>query len=70
MRPSITAMVAGTAPAAAISASTARAVARFSGCGMPWVMIVDSRATSGRRAAMASATAVEKASGGVMAPRR
>ena len=37
--------------------------------GMPWVMMVDSSATSGRRAAMASATSAEKASGGVMAPR-
>ena len=70
MRPSITAMVAGTAPAARMSASTARAVSTFVGRGMPWVMMVDSRATSGRRAAKASATSVAKARGGaVMGPR-
>ena len=38
--------------------------------GMPWVMIVDSSATSGRRAAIASATSAEKASGrAIMAAR-
>ena len=66
----MTAIVAGVAPAARTSASTARAVSRFCGAGMPWVMIVDSSATSGRRAAMASATSAEKASGGaIMAAR-
>ena len=54
--PSITAMVAGTAPDARISASTARAVSRFCGNGMPWVMMVLSSATSGRLLARASAT--------------
>ena len=47
MRPPITAMVAGTAPAARTSASTARAVSTFCGKGMPWVMMVDSSATTG-----------------------
>ena len=69
MRPALMAMVAGAAPAARTSASTARAVSRLAGKGMPWVMMVDSSATSGRRAAMASATSVEKARGGVMGPR-
>ena len=69
MRPSRMAMVAGVAPAARTSASTARAVSRLAGKGMPWVMMVDSRATRGRRAAMASAASVAKASGGVMGPR-
>ena len=66
MRPALTAMVAGAAPAARTSASTARAVSRLAGKGMPWVMMVDSRATSGRRAAIASATSAEKASGGAV----
>ena len=48
MVPSITAMVAGTAPPARISASTSRAISRFCGNGIPWVMIVDSSATTGR----------------------
>ena len=69
MRPALMAMVAGMAPAARTSASTARAVSRLAGKGMPWVMMVDSSATSGRRAAMASATSAAKASGGVMGPR-
>ncbi len=63
------AMVAGTAPPARTAASTARAVSWFCGAGMPWVIMVDSRATSGRRAAMASATSGAKLSGGVMGPR-
>ena len=36
-----TAIVAGMAPPARTSASTARAVSMFSGAGMPWVMMVD-----------------------------
>src|SRR5579883_941471 len=47
--PPMTAMVAGSAPAARTSASTARAVATLSGYGIPCVMIVLSRATGGRR---------------------
>ncbi len=66
MWPSITAMVAGTAPAARISASTARAVSRLCGNGMPWVMMVDSSATIGWRAAMAVATSAAKVMGGVV----
>ncbi len=49
-------MVAGVAPAARTSASTSAAVAAFSGQGMPWVMMVDSSATTGRPAASASRT--------------
>ncbi len=45
--PSITAMVAGTAPSARMSSSTARATSTFCGYGIPWVMIVLSSATSG-----------------------
>jgi hypothetical protein len=59
--PAITAMVAGTAPAARTSASTARAVSTFCGQGMPWVMIVDSSATTGAPEASASATSGDKA---------
>jgi hypothetical protein len=50
------AMVAGTAPEARTTASTSRAVAKLSGNGMPWEMIVDSSATTGRCAASAAAT--------------
>ena len=55
-QPSITAMVAGTAPWARTSACTASAVATFCGQGMPWLMMVDSSATTGRPAASAAAT--------------
>ena len=56
MRPPISAMVAGSAPAARITASTSRAVRTFCGYGMPCAMMVDSSATSGRPAARAAAT--------------
>ena len=48
MTPPITAMVAGTAPPARTWLSSERAVSRFSGCGIPWVMMVLSSATTGR----------------------
>ena len=47
-RRSTTAMVAGTAPAGADASSISRATRRLSGRGRPWLMIVDSRATTGR----------------------
>ena len=62
-RPSETAMVAGTAPAPRTSASTARAVSRLVGEGMPCVMMVDSSATTGRPSFRASATSGWMASG-------
>ena len=43
--PPSTAIVAGSAPASRTAASEARAVARLSGQGRPWVISVDSRAT-------------------------
>ena len=49
-------MVAGTAPSARTASSTIRAVSRFSGHGMPCVMMVDSSATTGRPSASAAAT--------------
>ena len=45
----ITAIVAGTALPARMSASQANAVSTFSGAGIPWVMIVDSRRRRGDR---------------------
>mmetsp|Transcript_6598 Transcript_6598/g.27335 ORF Transcript_6598/g.27335 Transcript_6598/m.27335 type:complete len:365 (-) Transcript_6598:3040-4134(-) len=59
MCPPMTAMVAGTAPSARITSSTSRAVSRFCGQGMPWAMMVDSRATTGRPSARAAATSGE-----------
>ena len=47
MTPPMTAMVAGTAPPARTWLSSECAVARFSGYGMPWVMMVLSSATTG-----------------------
>ncbi len=55
-RPAWTATVAGIAPAARTAASDARATSRFCGYGSPWLMSVDSRATTGRPAAMAAET--------------
>ena len=55
-RPSSTAMVAGTAPPSRTICSTSRAIATLCGYGMPWLMMVDSSATTGRPAARASAT--------------
>jgi hypothetical protein len=50
----MTAMVAGTAPSARMTASTSSAMSRLPGQGMPWVMMVDSSATTGRPADSAS----------------
>src|SRR4051794_29206907 len=55
-RPSTTAMVAGTAPEARTTSSTPSAVSRLRGYGIPWVTIVDSRATTARPASSAAAT--------------
>ena len=55
-RPSSTAMVAGTAPSARTTASSASAVSTFCGQGMPWVMMVDSSATTALPSACAAAT--------------
>ena len=46
-RPLSTAIVAGTAPPSRTICSTSRAIATFCGYGIPWLMIVDSRATTG-----------------------
>ncbi len=51
------AMVAGVAPASRIACSACLAVSRFAGAGMPWVMIVDSSATTGKPLCSASRTA-------------
>src|SRR3546814_3948106 len=61
-------MVAGTAPPARTIASTPRAVSTLRGKGMPWAMIVLSRATTGRPAASARAIsgATERTFGAVM----
>jgi len=58
--PSKTAMVAGVAPPSRTSNSTLRAVSRFAGKGMPWLMMVLSSATAGRPADSAAATARER----------
>jgi len=57
--PSITAIVAGVAPRARMISSTSRAVSTFCGQGMPWAMMVDSRATIGRPASRAACTSSE-----------
>mmetsp|Transcript_8340 Transcript_8340/g.19662 ORF Transcript_8340/g.19662 Transcript_8340/m.19662 type:complete len:242 (-) Transcript_8340:96-821(-) len=54
--PSRIAMVAGVAPQDRTTSSTSRAVLRLSGYGIPCEMIVDSRATTGRRSASARFT--------------
>ena len=58
--PSSTAMVAGTAPFSRTTASSARPTLRLSGRGRPCAMMVDSRATTGRASARASATSGER----------
>ena len=58
----MTAIVAGVAPWARTAASSIRAVSRFCGNGMPWVMIVDSSATTGAPSVSAAATSVERSS--------
>ena len=57
--PSTTAIVAGTAPACLTMSSSSTATSRLRGRGRPWEMIVDSRATTGRPAASASATSAD-----------
>src|SRR6185437_16322122 len=59
-RPSRTAIVAGEAPISRTAASTERAVSTLEGYGMPWVMIVDSSATTGFLVVRASAISGEK----------
>mmetsp|Transcript_7748 Transcript_7748/g.48069 ORF Transcript_7748/g.48069 Transcript_7748/m.48069 type:complete len:212 (+) Transcript_7748:634-1269(+) len=54
--PSRTAMVAGTAPFSRTTCSTCLAVSKFCGYGMPCVMMVDSRATTGMLCANACST--------------
>ena len=54
--PATIATVAGTAPALRTTCSISRAMARLSGRGRPWLMIVLSNATTGRRWAIAAAT--------------
>ena len=61
-RPLMTAIVAGVAPWLRTAVSSISAVSRLAGYGMPWVMIVDSSATTGRLPASASATSVETSS--------
>jgi len=51
--PSIRAMVAGVAPWARTVASISCASRRFTGCGKPWVITVDSKATIGKPKCMA-----------------
>ena len=54
--PSRIAIVAGVAPCARTISSTSRATSRLEGRGRPWLMIVDSSATTGLPAARAAAT--------------
>ena len=55
-RPSLSATVAGTAPVERIAASDAVATSTLCGYASPWLMSVDSRATTGMPEASASAT--------------
>ncbi len=57
--PFIIAIVAGIAPSSRTAFSTFRAVSRFCGQGIPCVIIVDSRATTGIPVVIASATSSE-----------
>ncbi len=65
--PSSTAIVAGVTPRSRRIASKSRAASRLRGRGRPWLMIVDSRATTGSPAAKAAATSGESESGSAMA---
>ena len=56
IRPAWMATVAGTAPEARTAASDALATSRFGGYGRPWLMSVDSSATTGRPSSRARAT--------------
>ena len=62
IRPSATAMVAGTAPSSRTAASIALAVSRLRGRGKPWAISVLSSATIGLPAFRAAATSELKAS--------
>ena len=66
--PSLSATVAGIAPVERIAASDAVATSTFCGYGRPWLMSVDSRATTGRPSRSASATsgAIARCSGLIM----
>ncbi len=70
-RPPLRATVAGTAPEARTAASDAVATSTFCGYGRPWLMSVDSRATTGMPSRSASATsgAMDRRSDGIMAVR-
>ena len=57
--PSSNAIVAGTAPASWTIRSHSRATSRLEGRGKPWLIIVDSSATTGFPALSASATSAE-----------
>src|SRR5512139_1846200 len=63
--PSTTAMVAGTAPPSRTSASMSRAVCALVSVGRPWLMIVDSNATTPVPDAIASETSSEMRRGKV-----
>ena len=63
-RPATTAMVAGTAPPSRTACSISRATRRLSGRGRPWLMIVDSRATTGGPRRAPSATSSDSGSSG------
>ena len=58
-RPFRMAIVAGTAPSSRMIASTFAAMSAFAGKGMPWVMMVDSSATTGLPPRSASETSAE-----------
>src|SRR5664279_4658560 len=58
-RPCSTPTVAGVTPCPRRTSSAATATSRFRGRGNPWVMIVDSKATTGRPCASASATSCD-----------
>ena len=71
--PSSTAIVAGVAPFSTMAFSTLRAVSKFRGYGIPWLMIVDSSATTASPRSSAERTSGWILSGGdaaAMATRR
>ena len=65
-RPPLIATVAGTAPSARTADSDAVATSRFCGNGRPWLMSVDSRATTGRPSASAADTSMLSSSRSVI----
>ena len=68
-RPSWRATVAGTAPDGRTAASEPVATSTFCGYGSPWLISVDSRATTGvpSRSASATSGAMDRRSAGIMA---